>query len=45
MSYLDRYSGSTQRLYAYQLREWFAPVPDQRAGPPLAGIQRVHVEL
>jgi integrase/recombinase XerD len=38
------YTGHTHALYAYQLRRWFTGC-DTNALDPLAGIQRVHVEL
>ncbi len=44
VSFLARYSGHTQVLYAYQVRESFASCEDN-ALDPLVGIQRAHVEL
>ena len=44
VSYLARYSGHTHRLYAFQLRRWFAWCEDH-ALDPLQGIQRAHIEL
>lgn len=44
VSYLARYSGHTNALYAYQLRRWFAWCEDNGLDP-LVGIQRAHVEL
>ena len=43
-SYLARYSGHTHRLYASQLRRWFAWC-ESNGLDPLLGIQRAHVEL
>lgn len=44
VSYLARHSGQTHRLYAYQLRRWFAWCETNQLDP-LVGIQRPHVEL
>ena len=44
VSYLARYSGHTHRLYAFQLRRWFAWC-ECNGLDPLEGIQRAHVEL
>ncbi|MGH3332216.1 MAG: tyrosine-type recombinase/integrase [Nocardioidaceae bacterium] len=44
VSYLARYSGHTNTLYAYQPRPWFAWCESNRLDP-LVGIQRAHVEL
>jgi integrase/recombinase XerD len=44
VSYLARYSGHTHRLYASQLRRWFAWC-ESNGLDPLLGIQRAHVEL
>lgn len=44
VSYLARYSGHTNALYAYQLRRWFGWCEDNGLDP-LVGIQRAHVEL
>jgi len=44
VSYLARYTGQTHKLYAYQLRRWFAWCGTS-ALDPLAGIQRAHIEL
>jgi Phage integrase, N-terminal SAM-like domain len=44
VSYLARYSGHTQELYAYQLRRWFAWRQINELDP-LVGIQRAHFEL
>lgn len=44
VSYLARYSGRTHRMYAYQLRRWFAWC-EGNGLDPLLGIQRAHVEL
>jgi site-specific recombinase XerD len=44
VSYLARYSGSTHRLYTYQLKRWFDWC-EANSLDPLVGIQRAHVEL
>ena len=44
VSYLARYSGHTHKLYASQLRRWFAWC-ETNGLDPLVGIQRAHVEL
>lgn len=44
VSYLARYSGHTHRMYASQLRRWFAWC-ESNGLDPLLGIQRAHVEL
>ena len=44
VSYLARYYGHTRRLYASQLRRWFAWCESNELDP-LLGIQRAHVEL
>lgn len=44
VSYLARNSGQTHRLYASQLRRWFAWCESTGLNP-LVGIQRAHVEL
>lgn len=44
VSDLARYSGHTHRLYAFQLRRWFAWCEDHGLDP-LQGIQRAHIEL
>ena len=44
VSYLARYSGHTHRLYAFQLRRWFAWC-ESNGLDPLQSIQRAHVEL
>lgn len=44
VSYLARYSGHTHKLYAFQLRRWFAWC-ESNGLDPLEGIQRAHVEL
>ncbi len=44
VSYLARYSGHTHKLYAFQLRRWFAWC-ENNGLDPLQRIQRAHVEL
>lgn len=44
VSFLARYTGQTHRMYAFQLRRWFAWC-ELNALDPLSGIQRAHVEL
>jgi site-specific recombinase XerD len=44
VSYLARYTGQTHRLYAFQLRRWFAWCESNDLDP-LVSIQRAHVEL
>ncbi len=44
VSYLARYTGHTQTLYAYQLRRWFTWCESNDLDP-LVGIQRAHIEL
>ncbi|MFL6108982.1 MAG: tyrosine-type recombinase/integrase [Marmoricola sp.] len=44
VSFLARYTGQTHRVYAFQLRRWFAWC-ELNALDPLSGIQRAHVEL
>jgi site-specific recombinase XerD len=44
VSCLARYCGSTNRLYAFQLRRWFDWC-EVNGLDPLVGIQRAHVEL
>ena len=44
VSYLACYSGRTHVLYSYQLGQWFTWC-ESSGLDPLAGIQRVHVEL
>ena len=44
VSYLARYTGATQRLYAYQLRRWFTWC-GRNGLDPLVGLQRAHLEL
>lgn len=44
VSFLARYTGQTHRMYAFQLRRWFAWC-ELNGLDPLSGIQRAHVEL
>lgn len=44
VSFLARYTGQTHRMYAFQLRRWFAWC-DLNALDPLSGVQRARVEL
>ena len=44
VSYLARYAGHADSLYAYQLRRWFSWC-EMNALDPLVGIQRAHIEL
>jgi hypothetical protein len=44
VSYLARYTGHTQVLYAHQLRHWFGWCETNDLDP-LVGIERAHIEL
>lgn len=44
VSFLARYSGHTDALYAYQRREWFAWC-EVHGLDPMTGVQRAHLEL
>lgn len=44
VSYLAHYTGHTHKLYAFQLRRWFAWC-ETNGLDPLEGIKRAHVEL